>query len=150
MSEKIQIHGRGYDFGSITPKLPGGATILGFVAIDYDDSCAVEEQYSNGRTAVAYGQGNYEAKGSIEILLQYVDEFEKGVDPRGDGFYNHDPFPITVSYGNRDMPLRKDELRACKIHSRGPTASKQGDTKITRKYEFKVLGGIVTNGRSAI
>lgn len=150
MAEPIKINGRGYDFGSITPKLPGGQTLLGFKSISYDDSCATELQYANGRTPVAYGQGNYEAKGELEVLSQYADEFEAAVDPNNNGFYSHKPFPLTVSYGNSDSPLRTDQLLDVKITERSGGGGKQGDTELVRKYAFLVCGGIHFNGRKPI
>jgi len=143
------INGKHYDWEEMIINLPSGVAFT-ITDISYKDSREVEEVYGKGSNPTGYGSGNYQCDGSFTIKRDEQTLFETAINllGKGNGFYRHPPFPITVSYGDGVNPLETDVLPACLLTGRDLNP-KQGDKSIEVKYDFKCIEPLIANGVAA-
>ncbi len=138
------INGSKYDWESITALAPNGI-MFNITEINYSDEQEIKEVYGKGSIQAGYGRGNYKASGSLKILL---DEWERLASTLGDTIYDHDVFPITVSYAAEGATVT-DLLPAIKI-TKVSTSNSQGSSAAGEKsIDFMITKPIVYNGKSA-
>jgi hypothetical protein len=141
------INGVQYAWEHVTITFPNG-TMIGIQEIQYGDKKDGEEQYGKGSMPVGYGEGNYSAEGKAKMSREEFEKFTDALMTTGKAIYKHKPFVIVVSYANEDQPTITDTLRSCKLVS-NDTNPKQGDKSIDMEINFKILGGILWNGKEA-
>lgn len=141
------INGKEYAWEDISIQLPYG-TLIDITDIEYSDEKDREANYGKGSNPTGYGEGNYSAEGSMtlkreefERLLEYAKENSKTL-------YGLEPFPIVVSYANKDQPTRTDRLPKCKFTSTSQSGS-QGDKSLSVERDFIILAPIDWNGLKA-
>lgn len=143
----MAVNGRKYDWESIEVMLPTGIAIS-MTDIHYEDGQDIELRYGKGSVARGYGNKNYEPSGSFVIDRDGWEPLKAVLAATGGGkIYNHEPFPIIVSYQNDDMPLVVDTLPLCKITKFSGAGAAQGDDNASpMTCEFKILKPILWNG----
>lgn len=143
----MAINGRVYDWESIEIHLPHGE-VIGAQAIEYSDKVGVERVFGKGSVPLGYGRGNYEGEGKVTLLRDEYDKLVEHAKGQEGGFFNMAPFPITVSYADKDGKVRTDTLPDCIWTERSRQGS-QGDTKLTVELSFLILSPIEEDGLKA-
>lgn len=143
----MAINGRTYDWESIEIHLPHGE-VIGVESIEYSDKVGIERVYGKGSVPLGYGRGNYEGEGKVTLLRDEYDKLVEYAKSVKGGFFNMPPFPITVSYADKDGRVRTDRLPDCVWNERSRSAS-QGDTKLTVELSFLILSPIEEDGLKA-
>ncbi len=137
----MMINGKKYSWQSITTALPHGEAI-DIKDISYDEGIEKEALYGKGNKPVGYGVKNQSSTAKITLRREEVDKWEKH---SGKSVLNLPPFPITVSYGDDELPTVTDELRQCVVTNKSGMGAAQGDGEITVDLDLTVLGGIKYN-----
>lgn len=142
------INGKNFSWEDVSITFPHGVMIE-IEEIEYSDKKDDEEQYGKGSNPTGYGSGNYSAEGKAKMKREEYEKFTTALFALGaKSIYQHKLFPVIVNYANDDQLMVTDVLRGCKIisQSNGP---KQGDKVISVEIGFKIIGGIVWNGKEA-
>lgn len=143
----MAINGRVYDWESIEIHLPHGE-VIGVQDIEYNDKVNHERVYGKGSIPLGYGRGNYEGEGKVTLLRDEYDKLVEHAKNVEGGFYAMEPFPITVSYADKDGQVKTDTLPDCIWVERKRSAS-QGDTSLTVELNFLILSPIEEDGLKA-
>jgi hypothetical protein len=96
-------------------------------AIEYEDMQKIENVYGSGGMPISRGYGNIEAKASITLLMEEVQNILK-VAPLG-SLRNIPEFDIIVSYTDPGLPVVTHRIRNCKFPN-NKISVKQNDTTI--------------------
>ena len=116
------INGKAYSWASITAIL-AGATMVGIVAISYDDETEKENGYGAGQLPIDRGEGNYKAQSSITIRAS---ENEALIEKAPNGrIQDMGVFDVTVQYLVGTV-RKKHVLRNCEFTGNKRDV-KQGD-----------------------
>ena len=144
------INGKHFDWEDISVMMPHGVAAL-ISEISYDDEQPVTPRYGRGAIPKGYGRGNYKATGSAKLDREEWEELKTVLAATGLGsIYDHEPFPIVVSYANRDQAPVIDTLRDCKISKFSGGGGSQGDDNVSSiTLEFEILKPILWNGTPA-
>jgi len=143
----MAINGKSYDWEDISVILPNGVAV-GITEIKYSDEQPVTAHYGKGAVPRGYGRGNYAASGSMALDRDEWEKLKLILAAAGGGsIYDHAPFPIVVSYANRDQIEVVDTLKACKITKFDGGGGAQGDDKVTSiTCDITILEPILWNG----
>ncbi|MGE5607413.1 MAG: hypothetical protein ACM3YE_17205 [Bacteroidota bacterium] len=142
------INGKKFSWEDISVNLPQG-TAIDIDSIEYSDKKEDEEIYGKGSNPTGWGSGNYSAEGKMTLKREEHEKLTTALIALGSkSIYQHKPFPIVVNYANDDQPIVTDVLRSCKLTANS-TGPKQGDKSENVEVSFKILGGIVWNGKEA-
>ena len=143
----MSINGKYYDWEDVSVILPQGVT-AGITEIKYEDEQPVTAHYGKGAIPRGYGRGNYSASGSAVLDRDEWEKMKLVLAATGEGsIYDHAPFPIVVSYANRDQIEVVDVLKSCKISKFTGGGGSQGDDMVTPiTFDFTILEPILWNG----
>lgn len=140
------INGKYFDWEDIQIQGPQGI-LTGIDAIDYSDEQEVEEVYGKGGSPLGFGRGHWKGSGKLTLLREEYDRYVESLAANGNGFYDHDLFNIVVSYADDNSPVAVDLLKKCKFSKRDFKA-KSGDKKLHVGLDFKIFGGIESDGQA--
>lgn len=136
------INGAFHAFGDVE-LVANGLHFAGCVAIDYDDNLRRAMVYGTASTPLGLTKGQYEASGSIELLLEAAQTLQLSL-----GAFRQVPLVINVSYIpsglNPILPVF-DVIPGCYI-GKVTQSGKVGDDALTRKFELYIPGQILWNG----
>lgn len=142
----MSVNGLKYDWESMSVTGPHGE-IAGITEIKYEDGQSVTGRYGKGSIPRGYGRGNYEASGSMVLDRDEWEKLKKELTANGGGIYDHEPFPIVVSYANNDMETITDTLKKCKIAKFSGAGGSQGDDNVSPiTCDLTILSPILWNG----
>lgn len=112
-----------------------GRDVEGITEIEYDDELEIENIYGAGRMPIGEGEGNYNAKASITLMIEEQLGILESLPP-GKRIQDIPAFPISVTY-EVNGKVFKDRIKNVRIKNNG-RAVKQNDKTIAFKYDLKV------------
>lgn len=131
--EPIQyINGVWHDFSSIEAKF-GGQKIIGFTALNYDDTLEVGKVRGSARKKLGRTPGQADSTGSFNMLLR---EWQRLIKKLGDGF-GRKRFDIIVVYSDPDIETITHTLIGCRITKVG-SQRQQGTEPIMANNELDI------------
>ena len=92
--------------------------------------------------------GTMRARARSPLLRDEYDKLVEHAKGTQGGFYGMEPFPITVSYADKDGSVKTDTLPDC-IWTERKRSSSQGDTSVTVELNFLILSPIEEDGLKA-
>ena len=110
-----------------------GRELEGFDEVDYSDETKLDSVYGAGNYPIGVAEGNYEAKASINILLEENISLLASL-PRGTRVQDIPFFDVVVAYEHNGLQY-KDILRNCRFLGNGRSA-KNGEGKMMYKYDL--------------
>ena len=110
-----------------------GRDIEGIKEIEYSDATELENARGAGKFPIGRGEGNYEAKCSIELYVEEEIALQRSLPP-GTNLSDIPPFDITVQYEYGSIKY-KDRIRNCQFKGRS-NGGKQGDKTLSHKNEL--------------
>jgi len=142
------INGKRYAFVHIKVTFPFGLAIL-LESIEYDDEDGGEVVTDMRGMPAGYVPGEYSGTCKTEMAFSEAQRFEKAAASSG-GFYNMQPTPVAVSYGDPSSGQALiEEALEVKWTKRSKPNSK-GDKMIKRSFEGVLTKPITTNGVPAL
>jgi len=104
-----------------------GRILTGITAIDYKDGQTTKGVMGRGKKRVGRVSGNYQASGSITLLMDEVEALNRSL-PAGQSIYDIPPFDIPVAYVNPENILVTHILKQC-VFLEQNRESKAGEVK---------------------
>lgn len=112
-----------------------GRTLEGIVDFEYNDNVDIKNSYGAGGYPVGEEEGNYEATFSFSVYSEELVAMQKSIPP-GLRLQDAPPAPAVVTYELNALII-KDIIQNVRIKNVGKGV-KQGDGKITHKFECKI------------
>jgi len=112
-----------------------GRDVEGITEIEYEDSMSIDNEYGAGDMPVGESEGNYEAKGTISLLMEEHVAMLRSI-PKGTRLQDVAIPAIPVIYGIADV-MTRDILNNVRFKGTGRSV-KQGDGKIVMKFDIKI------------
>lgn len=141
----MPVQGRTHDWESLSVRLDGGSTLVDIKSIDWSDTYGTTPVYGAGGAAIAWGNRNYRAQGSMELGPFEYASFYRSMALKG-GIYRA-TFDILLEYGDNPYAAGYAEkhrisMPIVKVVRRGG-ASRQGAAEAgIRRLELEILGGV--------
>ena len=143
-----RVNGERYAYVHIKVTFPFGlATLL--ESIEYDDEDGGEVVTDMRGMPAGYIPGEYSGSCKTEMAFSEARQFEEFADASG-GFYNMNPTPVTVTYGNpgSGQPLITEMLEV--KWTKRTKGNSKGDKLLKRSFEGSLTKPIISNGKPAI
>jgi hypothetical protein len=134
---EVAINKRRYSWADIRATI-FGRTLEGITGIEYSDSEEINPTYGRGKRPVGYTQNNYEANGTITLLIDEIIGIQNLV-PRGRGIQDIPTFDIVVSYMDETGNIITDKLKGCKFRSNGRTGTAGETGALEQELELFIL-----------
>lgn len=143
----LKVNGKNYDWADVDITLPGLSIEL--QEISYDDELEKELSYGKGQKPRGYGEGNYKAEGKISMLRDDYDALLDYCKTKNTPLLKLVIPKINVSYANAGGKTKTDVLNIVTFTKRSQKAA-QGDKSLKIDLDMLIVGGIVSDGASAI
>lgn len=120
------INGLLYSWSDIRVNLLG-RSLVGILAIDYDDGQDTKSVYGRGKRPIGRVSGNYQANATLTLEMSEVEALNLSLAP-GQSIYDIAPFDVVVVYTNPEQLLVTHVLKGC-VFTKQDRSSKAGDVK---------------------
>lgn len=132
-SEVPLVNGRAYDWASIKLQMLG-ITVVGIVAISYEDNQNKVDNQGAGIYASSRGYGKYDAKASITLEMKETERIQSKLGP-GRRIQDIPPFNVSVAYVNEANVMVRHTIHNCEF-TNNKREIKAGDTNIEVQHEL--------------
>jgi hypothetical protein len=126
------VNGKAYEHADVQIVILG-VPLVGVTAIDYSDSSEMSNNWGSGRFPVTRGYGKYEAKATLTLLMEEVENITTAAPNRR--LQDIPEFNVNIVFIDPQLITRKHTIRNCRFKNNNRKSS-SGDTKIEVELEL--------------
>ena len=128
------INGRSDDWSQITCNI-GGVPVAGIVAIAYEESHEIADNYGAGNRPISRGFGIIESSGSVTLSMTEIERIQLAAP---NGLLSGIPeFDINVTFASADGLPANHTLKSCRFKGNKRDMS-QGDTTVEVELDLMI------------